>query len=50
MDLSTGRSLLSFNRNINKKVMRNFICIQHKVKITVVMGQLFFRGAAKGNY
>jgi len=31
MDLSTGHSLLSFNRNINKSVMRNFICIQHIV-------------------
>jgi len=29
LDLSTRHSLLSFNRNINKNVMRNFICIQH---------------------
>ena len=40
LDLTTRHSLLSFNRNINKKVMRNFICIQHIVKITVVLGQV----------
>ena len=35
LDLSTGHSLLSFNRDNNKKVMRNFIYLQHIVKIAV---------------
>jgi len=39
-DVSTRHSLLFFNRYVNKKVMRNFIYIQHIVKITVVLGLL----------
>jgi len=40
LDVSTRHSLHFFNRVVNKKVMRNFIYIQHIVKITVVLGRL----------
>jgi len=42
LDVSTRHSLLFFNRDVNKKVMRNFIYIQHIVKITVVLGHVLF--------